>query len=112
MNLTIDQLEMACVDSFEDCLEACNRCLVASHGIPGMLQFEQNCKKCLEVCEAGLLACKYHFEDRIQLLEACIEACNACAKECEKNQQNHCENCGQIFRECVEICEDLVMTLA
>jgi hypothetical protein len=68
---------------------------------------------CADVCDATgrVLARQTSSEPRLRrsMLEACVQACRACAEECERHapQHEHCRLCAEACRRCEQACEDL-----
>jgi hypothetical protein len=73
---------------------------------------------CADVCDATgrLLTRQTDSEPRLaqSMLEACVQACRACAEECELHapHHEHCRVCAEACRRCAQACEDLRSSIA
>nr|WP_311195766.1 four-helix bundle copper-binding protein [Antarcticibacterium sp. 1MA-6-2] len=61
---------------------------------------------CAEVCSTVNQVIITNFKNVQGLLDYCIEICEACAKECEKHEHQHCKDCAKACRECAEACRN------
>ncbi|MBT8427510.1 MAG: four-helix bundle copper-binding protein [Erythrobacter sp.] len=73
-----------------------------------MAQCIRNCLDCADVCAATARLAVRRTAQNIDVLrvqmEACIKACETCAAECEKHDNDHCTWCAKMCRECADDC--------
>ena len=73
-----------------------------------MAQCIRNCLDCADVCAATARLATRRTAQNIDVLrsqlETCIKACEACAEECEKHDNDHCKWCAKMCRECADDC--------
>lgn len=70
---------------------------------------------CADVCAttARMLARTGTGPVVLAQLAACVEACRACAVECERHagHHEHCRECAAACRVCADACEELLTVL-
>lgn len=68
----------------------------------------RTCSDCADVCGAtARLAVRRTSQDIAMLrlqVEACAQACDLCATECERHDHGHCKLCATMCRECADDC--------
>ena len=73
-----------------------------------MAQCIRNCLDCADVCAATARLATRRTAQNIDVLrsqlETCIKACETCAEECEKHDNDHCKWCAKMCRECADDC--------
>ena len=73
-----------------------------------MAQCIRNCLDCADICAAtarlGVRRTAQNVEVLRAQLELCIKACETCAEECEKHDNDHCKWCAKMCRECADDC--------
>ena len=93
---------MLCALMCTSCADAC----VAEDG--DMQQCIRNCMDCADVCTATAKLAVRRTAQNIEVLRAqlelCIKACETCAAECEKHDDEHCTWCAKMCRECADDC--------
>jgi len=98
------------------CSLFCTSCADACIAEPmDMRDCVRTCLDCAEICAAtARLAVRRTGQDvemlRIQL-ETCIMACELCAAECERHDDEHCKLCATMCRECADDCRKAVASL-
>lgn len=75
----------------------------------------RTCLDCSDVCAAtARLAVRRSSQD-IEMLraqaEACIRACEICARECDRHEHEHCKLCATMCRECADDCRKALPTI-
>lgn len=103
---------------YKACIEACLRayastqfcaasCLKEEH-LEGMRNCIQLDHECASIClaTADLLTVQSPFV--FSLLPLCAEICSSCAMECEKHDNEHCQECAILCKHCAEECRLLV----
>ena len=93
---------MLCSLMCTSCADAC----VAEDG--DMQQCIRNCMDCADICAATAKLAVRRTAQNIEVLRAqlelCIKACETCAAECEKHDDEHCAWCAKMCRECADDC--------
>ena len=73
-----------------------------------MSQCIRNCLDCADICTSTARLGTRRTAQNIDLLRAqlelCIKACETCAEECEKHDNEHCAWCAKMCRECADDC--------
>ncbi|WP_380780351.1 four-helix bundle copper-binding protein [Sphingomonas sp. R86520] len=73
------------------------------------------CHDCADICTATAhVAVRRTGQNVVVLraqLETCIQACEACAAECEKHDHEHCRLCATMCRECADDCRTALVTV-
>lgn len=92
------------------CAAICNSCADACAAEEmDMHQCIRTASDCSDVCEATYrVATRRTGENREvirAMLQACIMACEICAAECEKHDNDHCRRCAEMCRECATDCK-------
>ena len=100
--------------SYQTCIEACDRCADAcDHCAASCLQ-EQDVKRmarcieldmdCAAICRlaSGYMARGSDFAR--QVCRVCAEVCQACGDECAKHPMEHCRQCAEACRRCAQEC--------
>ena len=107
----------AAVDAAFDCVQACTACADACLGEDMVAELRACITTdlgCADVCDAtGRVLSRqtgYNATLTRSLLEACRNACRACAEECEQHQDMHahCRICAEACRRCEQACERLL----
>lgn len=106
-----------CISAAYACAQACTACADACLAEDD-LEMLRRCialnLTCADVCAAtGTVATRLTEREKSVLaaqLGACIEACRACADECEEHagHMEHCRVCASACRECQQACEGLL----
>jgi hypothetical protein len=99
-----------------DCSITCTACADACTGETMMMpQCVRSCLDCADICIAtARLAVRQTGANDVALraiLRACIEACEACAAECEGHDNPHCRLCATVCRECADDCREALAML-
>ena len=98
-----DEMEQ-CVDSCTEAVEVCEWCAgeCVDHG-EGMAECIRLCRDVADI--ASLCAPVYaRSEFNSRIAEACAQASEACAEECESHDHEHCQACAEILPQCAESC--------
>jgi len=91
------------------CAAICNSCADACSAEDGdMAQCIRSCSDCSDICTATYRTASRRTAGNVQLIQnmfaLCIEACERCAEECEKHDNDHCRRCATMCRETIEDC--------
>ncbi len=98
------------------CSLICTSCADACLAEPmDMRQCIRICSDCADVCGATARLMVRRTGQDIEMLraqmEACIQACEICAAECERHDHEHCKLCAQMCRECADDCRKALPTV-
>jgi hypothetical protein len=103
----------ACAETCEACADAC----LGESEVQSLVHCIRTDLDCADICAAtGRVLLRQTSPDiglvRAQL-QACIDACNVCATECERHADHHehCRVCAETCRECENACKQLVAAL-
>jgi hypothetical protein len=100
---------MFCAVICTSCADAC------SAEDMDMRQCIRTCMDCADVCTATMRVATRRTgsnEAVIRaMLAACIKACEICAAECARHDDDHCRRCAEMCRECAEDCRKALATL-
>jgi hypothetical protein len=119
--IDVDQeLLASTVSTIFSCSETCQSCADACLGEPEV-QSLVHCIRtdldCADICATTGRVLLRQTSPDIDLvrsqLQACINACNACATECERHagHHEHCRICAEKCRECESACKKLLSAL-
>lgn len=92
-----------------ECASACERCLNAcldEQDIKKMVECIRLDRDCAAICHttASLVASGSRFAN--ELVDLCADICKACAEECGKHENEHCQECARACQECKEACHN------
>jgi Domain of Unknown Function (DUF326) len=99
----------ACALACTSCADAC----LAEEQVQELIRCIRLNLDCADVCDATgrVLTRQTSTEQRLaqSVLDACVQACRACAEECERHapHHEHCRVCAEACRRCEQACEDL-----
>jgi hypothetical protein len=72
------------------------------------------CMDCADICTATfkVAARRTASDERLiaQTLRLCIDACERCAEECARHDNDHCRRCAEMCRECGNDCQAALET--
>jgi hypothetical protein len=107
----------SCIKACYACSEACTLCgdaCLAEEEVAHLRRCIRTCLDCAAICEVtGQVVARQTEPSQNMLrkqLEACAEACNICAVECERHagMHDHCRLCAQSCRACEKACQELL----
>ena len=102
---------MFCSAICTSCADAC----LAEERVEQMRQCIRTCLDCADVCAAtarlGTRRTGSNEEMLRAMLEACITACEICAKECRSHEHEHCRICAEMCEECARDCRAALETI-
>ncbi|RZL82768.1 MAG: four-helix bundle copper-binding protein [Sphingomonas sp.] len=98
------------------CSLFCTSCADACTAEPmDMHQCIRTCHDCADICTATAHIAVRRTGQNVAILrtqlETCIQACEACAAECEKHDHEHCQLCATMCRECADDCRKALATI-
>jgi hypothetical protein len=94
------------------CTSCAHACLAEDH-VQELTRCIRLNLDCADVCDATgrVLTRQTSFEPQLaqSMLDACVQACRACAEECERHADHHehCRICAEACRRCEQACSDL-----
>lgn len=101
---------MFCSAICTSCADAC----IAEEMVAEMRQCIRLCLDCADVCDATFrLATRRTGSNEMLLQEAlqlCITACDLCAEECGRHDNDHCRRCAEMCRETSRDCKAALET--
>jgi hypothetical protein len=107
-----------CLQACHDCAQSCTTCADACLG-EKEVQTLTRCIRlnldCADICAVTARLISRHTDSygplQRQQLQVCQEACEACAKECDKHAHHHehCRVCAEACRQCAEACQALLL---
>lgn len=96
---------MFCAAICTSCADAC----VAEDMVEKLRQCIRRCLDCADICTATfkVAARRTGSNDGVlqAMLDLCIQACDACASECEQHDHENCRRCAQMCRETAADCQ-------
>lgn len=100
---------MFCAAICTSCADAC-----AAEAMD-MRQCIRTCMDCADICTATMHVATRRTGQNIavlrRMLETGIEACDTCAAECGRHDNDHCRLCGEMCRECARDCRAALPTV-
>lgn len=98
------------------CAAICNSCADACVAEEmDMRQCVRTCLDCADICEAAYrVATRRTGTNEIvlrEMLQACVTACDICAEECDRHDNDHCALCAEMCRECARDCRAALETI-
>lgn len=107
-----DQKNVALIAILNECAATCRYCSVASldeENVKTMVSSIKNCLDCAEMCSQLASYLSRNSIHSAKILKACIDLCEACAKECEKHtHMDHCQECAEMCRKCANACKAIL----
>ena len=97
------------------CAAICNSCADAcSAEKMDMRQCIRTCMDCADICDATFkVAMRRTGSNELllqEMLQLCVTACDICAEECAKHDNDHCRRCAEMCRECARDCRAAIET--
>ncbi|WP_252315407.1 four-helix bundle copper-binding protein [Sinobaca sp. H24] len=95
------------INALHECMTACNHCFDAclNEEDPGMMS---ECirldRECADICGYLEQAIARNSPFVKELAAVCATICEACGKECEKHDHDHCQECAKACFACAEAC--------
>lgn len=101
-------------DDQRECIEICNQAAEVTEWCAdeclGSEQMEECARLCRDVADVTSLHARFMARGSNYsnyLAQACAEACEACATECERHDATHCQVTAEVLRECAESCRNM-----
>lgn len=111
---------IACLEACFDCEQACTACADAclhEEMVADLRYCIRTDLDCADVCatlgRALSRASKPDADFMRSLLQACLDACRACAEECRRHasMHDHCKHCAEACTTCERNCRTLLGTM-
>lgn len=98
------------------CAAICNSCTDAcSAEDMDMQRCIRLCSDCSDICTATYRVAARRTSGNVavieRMLDTCITACEACAEECDKHDNDHCRRCATMCRECADDCRKALVIM-
>jgi len=106
-----------CIDACFECAQTCIACAdacLAESGVQSLLRCIRLNQDCAAICQATGEVLSRQTETEWGVVRAqvsaCLEACRACATECETHagHMQHCQVCAEACRRCEDACRRLL----
>lgn len=102
----------SCIDACTKCLQACEECLTACLKEPDVqarIHCIQMLRDCADICALASQWMSRSSMHAKQICQLCATLCEACAADCAKFQDAHCQACADECRKCAEACRKMSM---
>ena len=113
-------LLVACIEACYDCADSCTQCAdacLAEDSVQELTTCIRLNLDCADICATTgrVVSRRTGYDPTVTsaVLKACIEACRACADECEihaAHGMEHCRICAEECRRCEQACGELLAT--
>ena len=100
-----------CIDACLACATLCNNCAsscLKEEDVKMMASCIQLDMECAALCYASAQLMSLGSAKAMALCKICAEACEACASECGKHDNEHCKACAAACRKCAEACKNMM----
>lgn len=90
-----------------ECQQVCNECFDAclkEDDVKMMAECIKLDRECADVCALVATFASRESALKNDLIQLCATICQACGKECEKHEHDHCQRCAKVCFECAELC--------
>ncbi|MGC4063340.1 MAG: four-helix bundle copper-binding protein [Polyangiaceae bacterium] len=104
-------------EQFMGCIEACNECAaLCEHCATECLSAGKAVERaacirlardCADICRLAAAWMERGSSFARQVWEFCASVCQACALECDKHEELHCQACAEACRRCMGSCRTL-----
>jgi hypothetical protein len=110
-----------CLDECGVCEASCTICAdacLAEDDVSDLVRCIRLCLDCADACTGAMRILGRqtdpHPPTQLNMLEACLAACRACADECERHaaHHEHCRLSAEECRRCEQACEQLRSALS
>lgn len=94
--------------TLHECMEACNHCFDAclkEDDVKMMADCIRTDRECADMCAYLEQAITRNSPFIKELAGVCATICEACGKECQKHDHDHCQECAKACFECAEACK-------
>lgn len=90
-----------------DCMHACNHCFdscLDEEDVNHMRACIRLDRECADMCQMVLSFSGRSGSLRNDLVALCATICQACGKECEQHDHDHCQQCAKACFACSKAC--------
>ena len=94
------EFQRVCNECFDACLE--------EEDVKMMVDCIRLDRECADICSFVTTIISRQSAMPSDLLALCANICQACGKECEKHDMDHCQRCAKVCLECAELCRQAV----
>ncbi|WP_084134883.1 four-helix bundle copper-binding protein [Paenibacillus harenae] len=104
-----------CIEICTKCAQACEECFAACLQEPDVQARTSMIKMlndCAEICFQAVQLMSRNSQFAKPFCELCAQICDACAVDCEKFKDAHCQDCAKICRECANACRQMAGAVA
>jgi hypothetical protein len=115
-------LLVRCIEACYDCAESCTQCADDCLGEESVQELTTCIRlnlDCADICAVTgrVVGRRTGYDPAVTsaVLRASIEACRACAEECEihaAHGMEHCRVCAEECRRCEQACQELLAAIA
>ncbi|MGM9923974.1 MAG: four-helix bundle copper-binding protein [Bacillus sp. (in: firmicutes)] len=98
------------IEVLHECMTACNHCFDAclkEEDVKMMAKCIRLDRECADICAYLEQALGRGTAFVSELAEVCAVICEACGKECQKHDHDHCQKCADSCFACAETCRKL-----
>ncbi|GAB2322510.1 four-helix bundle copper-binding protein [Alkalibacterium sp. m-11] len=91
------------MDATYECMQACNNCFDAclkEEHLDMMRECIRLDRECADICQMVLSFSGREGSLRNDLVSLCGTICQACGKECEQHDHDHCQECAKACFAC------------
>ncbi len=104
----LEHVLIKCITACETCM---TMCLQEEH-VQMMVKCIQLDRDCADICTLTARFVARNSPHAPHVMRECIEICRACAAECAKHDDEHCQKCAEKCQECADACQDWLQTKA
>ncbi len=104
-----DDRTAECIDNCFEAAQVCEWCATEC-----IRMGDEEMARCIELCRdvADMTALHARMMARDSeyssgLASTCADLCEACAEECSQHDEDHCQECARILRDCADSCRDM-----
>lgn len=104
-----------CMDACNRCAQACDECLnscLKEPDVQARVRCIQILRDCSDICTLSARYMSRGSQFAPTLCRLCADICEACAAECARFQDHHCQECARYCRDCAEQCRQMVAQAA
>ncbi|TMU87538.1 four-helix bundle copper-binding protein [Bacillus sp. BHET2] len=98
------------IQTLHECMEACNHCFdkcLKEENIGMMVGCILMDSECADMCGFLEQALVRGTPFVAEIATACAAICEACDKECERHDHDHCQKCAKACFACADECRNL-----
>lgn len=93
-----------------ECMTACNKCYdecLKEDNVKMMVKCIRLDRECADMCGYLEQAITRDSPFIAELAAVCATICEACGKECQKHDHDHCQQCAEACFKCAEMCKKI-----